>query len=355
MRNTVLNERNNVRVAIAQISPVFMDKEGTIKKAIRYIEEAGEKKADLIVFPESYIPAFPYWQEGSNDPAKDFAEVNLAFQNNAVQVNSKDTDKLSAAVKKARINLVMGCTELDDRIGSRTLYNTMIYFDREGQIVGRHRKVVPTNSERCFHGMGQGGGNLLLHNMDIGRVGGLVCWENHMIMMRALLACQGEEIHIAIWPGTFSAMPKDDMTVVDREDKNPQSYNTCDIEPAIRCHAIETQGFVVSACLYQPKEEVPDDFPYKERTNWSWGCGGSSVVDPFGCYVVEPVYDKEILIFADLDPDLIKLAKHSLDLMGHYSRPDLVKLIYKDTEEDYILKMSQMGYVPSSGFTLKSE
>jgi hypothetical protein len=90
------------------------------------------------------------------------------------------------------------------------------------------------------------------------------------------------------------------------------------------------------------KDDVPDDFPYKEATNWDWANGGSSVVDPFGCYIVEPIYDKEELIYAELDPDLIKLAKHSCDVMGHYSRPDLVKLVYKDTTDDYLLKMSEI-------------
>ena len=257
MSGKIFNGRQCVKAAIAQIAPVFMDKDKTIEKAIDNIGMAGELKVDIVVFPESFIPAFPYWQEGPNDAMEDFAKVNLDFQNNAVLVGSEDTDRLAQAALKANVNIVMGCTELDDRIGSRTLYNSMLYFSRTGELAGRHRKVVPTNTERCFHGMGQGGENLKIKNLDIGRVGGLVCWENHMIMMRALLACQGEEIHVACWPGTFSGMPDDSMTVVDSERKNPQNYNTSDIEPAIRCHAFESQGFVLSACAYMPEEEVP--------------------------------------------------------------------------------------------------
>lgn len=342
MSEKVLNGRKSVRAAIAQISPVFMDKVKTIEKANQYIKEAGEKGADIIVFPESYIPVFPWWQEGPNDNMKDFADVNLAFQENAVVVGSEDTLMIGQAAKEANINVVMGCTELDPREGSRTLYNSMLYFNRDGEVIGKHRKVIPTNTERTFHGNGQGGENLMVKNMDIGRVGGLVCWENHMIMMRAMQVCQGEEIHVACWPGMFAGMVRDDMTVVDAERKNPQNYNTSDIEPAIRVHAFETQGFVLSACAYMPKEEVPDNFPYKESTNWDWVYGGSSIVDPFGCYIVEPVYDKEALIIADLDADLIKLCKHQFDAMGHYSRPDLVKLVYKDTDDDYLIKMSDL-------------
>lgn len=342
MSEKIFNGKRIVRAAIAQISPVFMDKKKTIQKANEYIMAAGKAGADIVVFPESFIPAFPYWHEGPNDNIEDFAKVNLDFQNNAVIVGSEDTMMIGQVAKEANVNVVMGCTELDRREGSRTLYNSMIYFNRDGEVIGTHRKVVPTNTERCFHGMGQGGANLLVKNMDIGKVGGLVCWENHMIMMRAMMACQGEEIHVACWPGTFSGMPEGTMTVVDSERKNPQSYNTSDIEPAIRAHGFETQGFVLSACAYMPKAEVPDDFPYKNATNWDWAYGGSSIIDPFGCYVVEPVYDREELIVADLDSDMIKLAKHSFDVMGHYSRPDLVKLVYKDTEDDYIIKMSEL-------------
>lgn len=342
MGEKVFNGRKSVRAAIAQIAPVFMDKQKTMEKAAEYIKKAGEQNADIVVFPESFIPAFPYWQEGPNDNCDDFARVNLEFQENAVVVGSEDTDYLGAAAKEANINVVVGCTELDPRPGSRTLYNSMIYLNREGEVIGTHRKVIPTNSERCFHGMGQGGQNLTVKEMDIGRVGGLVCWENHMIMMRALLCCQGEEIHVACWPGYFSGMPEGDMTVVDGERVNPKNYCTSDIEPAIRCHGFESQGFVLSACAYMPKELVPDDFPYKESTNWDWAYGGSSIVDPSGCYLVEPVFDKETLIVADLEADMIKLIKHQFDVSGHYSRPDLVRLIYKDTEDDYLVKMSDL-------------
>ena len=342
MSEKIFNGRKSVRAAIAQISPVFMDKQKTIEKANRYIKEAGEKGVDIVVFPESYIPVFPWWQEGPNDNMKVFADVNLALQDNAVVVGSEDTALIGQAAKEANVNVVMGCTELDSKPGSRTLYNSMIYFNREGEVVGVHRKVIPTNTERCFHGNGQGGDNLMVKNLDVGRVGGLVCWENHMILMRAMLVCQAEEIHIASWMGMFSGMPSDDMTVVDAERKNPQNYITSDIEPAIRAHAFETQGFVLSACAYMPKDEVPDDFPYKESTNWDCVYGGSSIVDPFGCYLVEPVYDKEGLIIADLEADLIKLCKAQFDAVGHYSRPDLVKLIYKDTTDDQLIKMSDI-------------
>src|SRR5699024_7318678 len=123
-------------------------------------------------------------------------DVHVRFQDEAVVVNSEDTKVLGEAAKAAGIHLVMGCTEMSDVVGSRTLYNSMLYFNRSGNLYGRHRKVMPTNQERMFHGQGGGGDNLDVHVTDIGRMGGLVCWENHMILMRALMAFQGEEIHI---------------------------------------------------------------------------------------------------------------------------------------------------------------
>lgn len=339
MSKEVFAGRGNINVAIAQVSPVFLNIQLTIEKAVEYIHEAGSKGADLVVFPESYIPAYPYWQQGPNDNSAEWFDVHVAFQDQALVVHSEDTNLLGQAAKSAGIHLVMGCTELDDAVGSRTLYNTMLYFDRSGTLYGRHRKVMPTNQERMFHGQGGGGDNLKVHNTDIGRMGGLVCWENHMILVRALMAFQGEEMHIATWPGTWSNMPTSEMTLGDHEGKNPQSYNTSDIEPAIRAHAFEAQSFVISACGYQPANTVPDSFPYKQRTNWDWANGGSSIVDPYGNYIVEPVYDKEALIVAELDGSLIKAAKNMFDLLGHYSRPDLVQLKYNNPDNKHIVGM----------------
>lgn len=340
MNKQIFAGKEKLTVSIAQASPVFLDKNKTIKKAIGLIHEAGQKGADLIVFPESFIPAFPYWQQGYNDPAIDWFDVHVKFQDQSVIVGSEDTDLLSNAAKQAGIHVVMGCTELDNAVGSRTLYNTMLYFDGDGCLYGKHRKVIPTNQERSFHGMGHGGDNLKVYDSSIGRIGGLICWENHMILVRALMALQGEEIHIANWPGTWSSKPTEGMTYMDKESKNPHSYNTSDSEPAIRSHAFEAQTFVISACGYQPKDEVPNDFPYKSKTNWDWANGGSSIVDPFGCYVVEPVYDKEELIIAELDGESIKAAKNAFDLLGHYSRPDLVQLSYNNSEYKNLVSKS---------------
>lgn len=337
MSKEVFGGKGKVTVAIAQVSPVFMNKQKTIEKAIDYIHQAGDRGASLVVFPETFISGFPYWQQGYNDPSQDWFDVHVAFQEQAVVVGSEDTDLLSQAAKKAGVHVNIGCNELDDHPGARTIYNTMLYFNCDGELYGRHRKVIPTNQERCFHGRGNGGDNLKVFDTNIGRIGGLICWENHMIMMRALYALQGEEIHIANWPGTWSGLPTKDMTYVDKESKNPQSYNTSDIEPAIRAHAFEAQTFVISACGYQPANTIPDDFPYKEKTNFEWANGGSSIVDPFGCYVVEPVYDKETLIVAELDGTLIKAAKNGFDLLGHYSRPDLIQLSYNNRDYNQLV------------------
>src|SRR5699024_1689474 len=120
MTKSIFNGKEKVTVAIAQASPVFMNKDATIQKAIKWINKASKKGADMVVFPESYIPAFPYWQQGGNDPVEEWDEVHSSYQDEAVVVGTKDTIRLSEAAKKARIHVVMGCTELDDAVGSRT-------------------------------------------------------------------------------------------------------------------------------------------------------------------------------------------------------------------------------------------
>lgn len=333
MSKKVFAGKSRVKVAVVQATSVFLNKEKTLEKVSDKVAEAARDGLDLVVFSESYVPCFPYWQQGYNDNSKDWFDVHVAFQDNAVYVPGADGKLLSDISRKNKVNLIIGCTEIDDLPGSRTLYNTLLYYDRSGELIGRHRKVMPTNQERSFYGMGGGGDNLKVYSTDIGRLGGLVCWENHMVLIKASMMCQGQELHIAVWPGTWSGVPLDNMTYVDKESKNPQTYNTCDIEPAIREYAFESQAFVISACGYQPSASIPDDFPYKSKTNWDWACGGSSIVDPFGCYLVEPVYNCEKIIIAELESDFIKAAKNGFDLMGHYSRPDLVQIIVTNRKD----------------------
>ncbi|MBI2554707.1 MAG: carbon-nitrogen hydrolase family protein, partial [Candidatus Rokubacteria bacterium] len=237
-----------IRVGTAQVAPRFFDKAGTLKKTIDVIDEAGRLGLDLLVFPETYFAAYPYWR-GSVSVRRS-TELVVEMQRSAIRVPGDETEALAAAARRARVNCVIGCNELDDRPGSLTLYNTLVFLGRDGRLLGRHRKLMPTHSERVYWGMGDAS-DIRAFDMDIGRVGGLICYEHHMTLLRAAMAIKGEEIHCAVWPGWWA---------VERHlgAKRPEpGSRACDIEPAIREYAIENQVFVVSSSWYLPSGEIP--------------------------------------------------------------------------------------------------
>jgi nitrilase len=317
MEKRVLGGKESVKVAIAQTPPVFMDKDKSIEKACEKIIEAGNAGAELVTFGETWLPMYPYWAWNQSDDLGKWLEVNVAYQNNAVLIPSEDTERLGEAARKGDLHVVMGCTELDDRLGSRTLYNTLVFISREGKVLGKHRKLVPTYSERLYWGGGDAS-DLRVFETDIGRIGGLVCWENHMMLARAAMITMGEEIHIAVWPGTSIAT-------------GPRIQEPCPDErsdhyPCIREYAFEMGGYVLSASNYIPPDEVPDAFPYKDDMNIHWANGGSAIAGPGSGYVTPPVWNQDTILYGDLDAALIKAVKMVFDTLGHYSRYDVATL-----------------------------
>ncbi len=178
-----------LRVGAAQVAPKVLDRDGTIAKACSCIEEAGRLKLDLLVFPEAFVSAYPYWR--GHVTVRRSTELNVEMQKQAIRIPSPETDRLAAAARRAGVNCVIGCNELDDRVGSLTMYNTLLFIGRDGRVLGRHRKLMPTHSEREYWGMGDGR-DVRVFDMDIGVVGGLVCYEHHMSLLRAALALKGE-------------------------------------------------------------------------------------------------------------------------------------------------------------------
>jgi len=313
-----------VRVAIAQAAPVFLDKVETVKKAKNLISEAASNHAQLIVFPETWIPTYPYWTPaalGEND-AKKYMQIMAKLQDNSVRIPSEDTAELCVAARKHHIHVVMGCNELGgdgDVPSSRTIYNSLLFIDGEGTLLGRHRKLMPTLDERLVWGQGDGT-DLNVYPTKIGRIGGLICWENHMVLVRAAMILKGEEFHVAVWPGSW---------VTDKHLSDPdRDGGSCDLFPAIREHAFEAGAFVVSAVPMITPEQVPAEIPYREKMlmNIEQACGGSAVVDPLGNYIAGPTFNKEALLYADCEAESIKYAKVFFDALGHYARFDVAKL-----------------------------
>jgi nitrilase len=308
-----------IRVGAAQISPYFFDKEKTLDKTCHYIREAGKLGLDLIVFPEVYFCGYPYWRGGVS--VRQSTELAARLIESAITWNGEEAMHMAEAAKKAKVNCVIGCNELSDQPGSLTIYNSLIVISRQGKVLGRHRKLMPTHSERVYWGMGDAS-DIRTFECDIGTVGACICYEHHMTLLRAAMAIRGEEIHCALWPGWWRVEGHMGAKVGD------PSSTTCDIESAIRQHAIENQVFVVSSSWYLEEKDIPRDL--KEVMNYNLAVGGSCIVNPAGIIIEGPVFNQETIVHAEIDLNERKLAKAYLDGVGHYSRPDILSLRIHD-------------------------
>lgn len=299
---------NNVRIAIAQSAPIIMDRTKTINKALPIIKEAGEKQANIVVFPEAYIPAYPRGltfgtvigsrtEEGRKDWYR--------YWENSIEVPSETTKILGDAAKDAGVYLVIGVIEKDKEYSGGTLYCTVLFFGPDGSLLGKHRKLKPTAAERVIWGEGDGS-TLPVFDTPYGKIGALICWENYMPLARAAMYAQGVQIFIT-------------PTADARE--NWQS--------TIRHIAMEGRCFVLSANQYVTKNMYPDDLAcYSDLDSAPdvMSNGGSAVVGPLGDYVIEPVWGKEELLIGELDMSEIAKSRFDFDSVGHYSRPDIFKL-----------------------------
>jgi amidase/nitrilase len=321
----VLGGREKVKVAVVQAAPVFMDKERTMAKACDLIREAGRNGAELIVFPETFIPGYPaIYTGGWESNPSEWGPYMIALQDNSLLVNSRDTEILGEAAREANAYTVMGCNELDDRQGSRTVYNTLVFIGRDGKVMGRHRKLMPTYTERTYWGWGNAS-DLKVFDTDIGRIGGLICGENLMVLLKAAMMQKGEEFHIAVWAGVWSGQGK--THIMDPE-TDPQGGSST-IYPVIRSYACESQAFVLSSGGILGEKDFPDKWKHlkdSNHTNYSFAVGGSAIVNPHGRLIAGPLIGEEAILYADCHAHHIKLAKALFDCLGHYARWDVARL-----------------------------
>lgn len=291
------------KVAAVQAAPVFLDKEATVEKACRLIDEAAYNGAALVVFPETWVPGYPVWASAvsrwNHAPAK---KVYSRLYKNSVDVPGSVTETLGKAARKAGVFLVMGVHE---RTQSGTIYNTIIFIGRDGQLLGKHRKLVPTYHERMIWGYGDAS-TLSVFETDIGYLGGLICWEHWMPLARYALYAKGEQVHAALWPTASET-----------------SLLAC------RNMAFEGKVFVIVSCSYFLKSMLPDDFELiKEMESFPevlYG-GGSAIIGPDAKYLAGPIYDQEAILYADIDLAKIIEEKQTLDVVGHYGRPEVFTL-----------------------------
>jgi predicted amidohydrolase len=218
------------------------------------------------------------------------------------------------------VHVVLGMNERDPRPGCETVYNTLLYINREGSVVGRHRKLLPTFVERVFWGQGDGR-DIFAFDTDIGRISGLICGENCMPLARAAMIAQGHDIHIAVFPGSFAAHTGPTL-------QEPDSDGMFWGHFACRTHTMESGAFVVCACDYLDAKDIPEGFPHHDRMNFGYAHGGSAVYAPLGVPLVEPTFGSQI-VYADLDAVMIKASKAFVDTIGHYGRPDVFQLLVR--------------------------
>jgi nitrilase len=295
-----------VKVACIQAEPVVLDREATIDKLERLAGEAAAAGAQLLVFPEAFVPAYPssVWARafaGWAEPGAKEAFALLARE--SVAVPGPAEARIGAAAREHGLWIVTGVTEVDPERPS-TLYNTLLYHGPDGRLAAKHRKLVPTNHERLVWGQGDGGGLRALAT-PLGRLGGLICWENYMPLARFALYESGVELYVA------------------------STADDSDAWQATLVHiARESRAFVVAPSHFQRAASYPDDFPLRALLDGAGtlGRGGSAVLDPAGGYLAGPLYDAEGILYAELDPDRLWQERQRFDAAGHYSRPDVLAL-----------------------------
>jgi nitrilase len=295
-----------VTVACVQAEPVVLDREGTIGKLAGLTSEAASAGASLVVFPETFVPAYPssVWAKafaGWADPRAKAAFARLARQ--AVEVPGPAADRLGEIAREHGVWVVTGVNELDpERPG--TLYNALLYHSPEGELVLHHRKLVPTNHERLIWGQGNGGG-LRAFDAGFGRIGGLICWENYMPLARFALYESGVEVYIASTADDGQAWQATLVHI-----------------------ARESRAFVVSPGHFQRVSAYPEDFPLRDLLDGHdvLGRGGSAILAPDGSYLAGPLYDEEGILYAELDPQRLYEERQRFDPAGHYHRPDVLQL-----------------------------
>lgn len=311
--------------SVAQITPVFpIDKKKTTEKACHYIEEAAKQGAKLIVFPECFLPTYPNWSIDLNNP-NEWATNLKNFTKESVEVDGPEIEKICQTARKNSIYVVMGINERQKPFDG-ALFNSLITISLNGEILNVHRKLFPTNREKCFHKRGEGN-TLKVVDTAIGRMGGLICYEHLQPLLKYALISQGEQIHCASWPG-WPSFPDG------RSNKNV-------IDVASRQHAIEGQNFVLLSSLYIPPEE--GEKAGFGNASWTY-FGGSGIINPVGEYIVGPVYDKEELIFGEIDLEMIMQRKAIVDTTGRDARWSVISMNIKGKEENPIEFNSPVNY-----------
>ncbi len=310
---------NLLKVALAQISPVWLNKEKTITKIKNSIQDAAKQQCELIVFGEALLPGYPFWLAltgGAEWNTKVNKELHAHYTRNAIQIEAGELDDICQLAAENNIAIYLGIIERAQNRGGHSLYCSLVYVDQKGKIQSIHRKLQPTYDERLTWAPGDGNG-LQVHPLKEFTVGGLNCWENWMPLPRTALYGLGENLHIAVWPGS--------------------DHNTKDITRFI---ARESRSFVISVSSLMSREDFPKNTPHieqlLEKAPEVMANGGSCIAGPDGEWIIEPVLHKEGLIVHTIDFNRVYEERQNFDAVGHYSRPDVTKLMVNRERQQII-------------------
>ena len=300
---------NILKVALAQIAPVWLNKKATVEKIEATVKEAAKEQAELIVFGEALLPGYPFWlalTEGATWDTTVNKELHAHYTRNSIQIEAGELESICTRAKGNGIAIYLGMMDRAKNRGGHSLYASLVYIDQQGEIKSVHRKLQPTYDERLTWAPGDGNG-LQVHPLKQFTAGGLNCWENWMPLPRTALYGQGENLHVAVWPGS--------------------KHNTKDITRFI---ARESRSYVISVSSLMRKTDFPKDTPHLDailaKAPEVLANGGSCIAGPNGEWIIEPVLHKEGLIYQELDFNRVYEERQNFDVVGHYSRPDVTKL-----------------------------
>ena len=304
------SRKSKITVGLAQIAPIWLRRQPTIDKVVEWIARAAAAGCSLVGFGEALVPGYPFWVERTDGARFDSAiqkELYAHYLAEAVSLSDGDLDPVCSIAAAKGIAVYLGVIERAADRGGHSLYCSMVFIDQQGKVGSVHRKLMPTYEERLVWAIGDGNG-LRTHKLGRFTVGGLNCWENWLPLVRSSLYAQGEDLHVAIWPGSAG--------------------NTRDITRFIAC---ESRSYVMSICGLMRASDIDPSLPHGDKilaqADDTMADGGSCLADPTGNWIVEPFADVEDLRVAEIDHQRVNEERQNMDPVGHYSRPDVTRLI----------------------------